>query len=78
MVLLNYTADGTDFWNTIFIAALRYAQDNIANYVELVLKLSGTNPSNPEAGKQLPKEVSPIYVLDYHLLNEFGKYKIGK
>ena len=34
--LLNYKADGTPFWNQLFVAALRDADNCIVNYVSLV------------------------------------------
>ena len=33
--LLNYKADGTPFWNQLFVAALRDADDRIVNYVSI-------------------------------------------
>ena len=33
--LLNYKADGTPFWNQLFVAALRDADDCIVNYVSI-------------------------------------------
>jgi hypothetical protein len=37
VLLLNYKADGTPFWNQFFIAPLRGADDNIVNYVSTTL-----------------------------------------
>jgi PAS domain S-box-containing protein len=34
--LLNYRADGTPFWNQLFVAALRDADDCIVNYVSVL------------------------------------------
>ena len=34
--LLNYKADGTPFWNQLFVAALRDAEDCIVNYVSFI------------------------------------------
>jgi PAS domain S-box-containing protein len=42
--LINYTADGTPFWNKIFIAALRDAQSNIVNYIGVIVKVAGPEP----------------------------------
>jgi PAS domain S-box-containing protein len=33
VTLVNYTVEGTPFWNKLFIAALRDAQDSIVNYI---------------------------------------------
>lgn len=53
VTLVNYTADGTPFWNKLFIAALRDAQDNIVNFIGVVVKVAGPEPGDPEHGKQL-------------------------
>lgn len=49
----NYTADGTPFWNKLFIAALRDAQNNIVNFIGVVVKVASPEPGDPEFGKQL-------------------------
>ena len=72
VTLINYTADGTAFWNNLFIAALRDTQDNIVNFIGVIVKVAGPDPSDPEAGKRLPGEVSPVDGLDDQLLNEDG------
>lgn len=64
VTLINYTADGTAFWNSLFIAALRDAQNNIVNFIGVIVKVAGPDPSDPEAGKRLPGEVSPSDGLD--------------
>ena len=53
---MNYTADGTAFWNKLFIAALRDAQNNIVNFIGVSVKVAGPEPDDPEAGKMLPGE----------------------
>jgi len=53
--LANYKADGTPFWNQIFIAALRDAHNNIVNFVGVLSKVSGPSPDDPEYGKVLTK-----------------------
>jgi PAS domain S-box-containing protein len=58
VTLVNYTADGTPFWNKLFIAALRDAQSNIVNFIGVIAKVSGPEPSDPEHGKRLPGENS--------------------
>eukprot|EP00566_Odontella_aurita_P006511 CAMPEP_0113577298 /NCGR_PEP_ID=MMETSP0015_2-20120614/28797_1 /TAXON_ID=2838 /ORGANISM="Odontella" /LENGTH=592 /DNA_ID=CAMNT_0000480875 /DNA_START=183 /DNA_END=1961 /DNA_ORIENTATION=+ /assembly_acc=CAM_ASM_000160 len=65
VTLVNYTADGTAFWNNLFIAALRDAQNNIVNFIGVIVKVAGPDPSDPEAGKRLPGEVSPSNGLDH-------------
>lgn len=55
---INYTADGTAFWNKLFIAALRDAQNNIVNFIGVIVKVAAPEPGDPEAGKRLPGEVS--------------------
>jgi len=56
VTFVNYTADGTAFWNKLFIAALRDAQNNIVNYIGVIVKVAGPEPNDPEAGKMLPGE----------------------
>ena len=48
-VLLNYKADGTKFYNQIFVAALRDIKNNIINYVGVQLEVNKRviNPSIP-------------------------------
>jgi PAS domain S-box-containing protein len=58
VTLVNYTADGTPFWNKLFIAALRDAQSNIVNFIGVIAKVGGPEPSDPEHGKKLPGELS--------------------
>mmetsp|Transcript_17655 Transcript_17655/g.42974 ORF Transcript_17655/g.42974 Transcript_17655/m.42974 type:complete len:491 (+) Transcript_17655:916-2388(+) len=56
VTLVNYTADGTPFWNKLFIAALRDAQNNIVNYIGVTVKVVGPEPGDPEFGKKLAGE----------------------
>lgn len=51
--IVNYTSDGTPFWNQVFIAALRDAHNNIVNFVGVLSKVSGPAPDDPEHGKLL-------------------------
>jgi PAS domain S-box-containing protein len=56
VTMVNYTADGTPFWNKLFIAALRDAQSNIVNFIGVVVKVGSPEPEDPEYGKKLPGE----------------------
>lgn len=56
VTLVNYTADGTPFWNKLFIAALRDAQNNIVNFIGVIAKVASPEPSDPEHGRRLPGE----------------------
>mmetsp|Transcript_52479 Transcript_52479/g.147315 ORF Transcript_52479/g.147315 Transcript_52479/m.147315 type:complete len:491 (+) Transcript_52479:100-1572(+) len=56
VTMVNYTADGTPFWNKLFIAALRDAQSNIVNFIGVVVKVASPEPEDPEYGKKLPGE----------------------
>jgi PAS domain S-box-containing protein len=56
VTMVNYTADGTPFWNKLFIAALRDSQDNVVNYIGVIVKVAGPEPGDPEHGKVLPGE----------------------
>lgn len=56
LTLVNYTADGTPFWNKLFIAALRDAQNNIVNFIGVIAKVSSPEPGDPDFGKPLGLE----------------------
>jgi PAS domain S-box-containing protein len=56
VTLINYTADGTAFWNKLFIAALRDAHNNIVNFIGVIVKVATPDAEDPEAGKRLPGE----------------------
>jgi hypothetical protein len=58
VTLLNYTADGTPFWNKLFIASLRDAQNNIVNYIGVTVKVAQPPPDDPEHSKPLPMKTS--------------------
>ena len=51
----NYTSDGTPFWNNLFIAALRDADNNIVNFIGVIVKVDGPEPGDSEYGKVLNK-----------------------
>jgi PAS domain S-box-containing protein len=53
VTLVNYTANGTPFWNKLFIAALRDGQNNIVNYIGVTVKVVTPEEGDPEHGKQL-------------------------
>ncbi|KAL7575666.1 hypothetical protein ACA910_011487 [Epithemia clementina (nom. ined.)] len=52
----NYKADGTPFWNKLFIAALRDAQNAIVNFIGVAVKVACPPPDDPEHGKVLPND----------------------
>ena len=54
VTMVNYTADGTPFWNKLFIAALRDAQNNIVNFIGVIVKVASPEPGEAEHGKSLP------------------------
>jgi PAS domain S-box-containing protein len=54
VTMINYTADGTPFWNKLFIAALRDAQNNVVNFIGVIVKVAGPEPGDPDHGKVLP------------------------
>lgn len=58
VTFVNYKADGTPFWNKLFIAALRDAQNNIVNFIGVIVKVASPDADDPEAGKKLPGETS--------------------
>lgn len=53
VTMINYTADGTPFWNKLFIAALRDAQNNIVNFIGVLVKVAGPEPSDAEYEKKV-------------------------
>lgn len=54
VTLLNYTADGTPFWNKLFVAALRDAQNNVVNHIGVSVKVAAPPEGDPEHEKALP------------------------
>jgi PAS domain S-box-containing protein len=56
VTLVNYTADGTPFWNKLFIAALRDAQNNIVNFIAVIVKVASPEPGDPDYGKSIGEE----------------------
>lgn len=38
VTLINYTSDGTPFWNKLFIAALRDAQNSVVNFIGVTVR----------------------------------------
>jgi len=56
--IVNYTAEGKPFWNQLFIAALRDANDTIVNFVGVTVKVSSPGPGDPEANMPLPDVAS--------------------
>ena len=57
VTMLNYKQDGTPFWNKLFIAALRDAQNNIVNYIGVTVEVATPEPGDPEHGKLLAADV---------------------
>lgn len=63
VTFLNYCADGTPFWNKLFIAALRDAQNNIVNYIGVSVKVAGDHEydsSHNEEGAYLNEEQNDV------------------
>eukprot|EP01083_Nonionella_stella_P074281 201434_1 len=58
ITFINYMADGTPFWNKLFVAALRDAQNNIVNYIGVSVKVAGPEQEDIEHGKLLPGQSS--------------------
>mmetsp|Transcript_23503 Transcript_23503/g.36799 ORF Transcript_23503/g.36799 Transcript_23503/m.36799 type:complete len:566 (+) Transcript_23503:273-1970(+) len=52
----NYKSDGTPFWNNLFIAALRDADNNIVNFIGVIVKVDGPEQGDAEYGKVLSKD----------------------
>jgi PAS domain S-box-containing protein len=64
VTMINYTSDGTPFWNQLFIAALRDSSNNIVNFIGVVTKVASPDEDDPEHGKRLPGEGSSDDGLD--------------
>lgn len=56
VTMVNYTADGVPFWNKLFIAALRDSQNNIVNFIGVIVKVASPDPGDPEFGKRVAAE----------------------
>lgn len=53
VTFVNYTSDGEPFWNSLFIAALRDADNNIVNFIGVIVKVTGPEVGDSEYGKVL-------------------------
>lgn len=53
VTFVNYMADGTPFWNKLFVAALRDAQNHIVNFIGVLVRVAAPAPEDPEHGKVL-------------------------
>lgn len=53
VTLVNYTSEGVPFWNSLFVAALRDAEDNIVNFIGVIVRVNGPEPGDAEYGKVL-------------------------
>jgi len=53
VTFVNYTSDGKPFWNSLFIAALRDADNNIVNFIGVIVKVTGPEAGDSEYGKVL-------------------------
>jgi PAS domain S-box-containing protein len=60
VTLVNYTSDGVPFWNKLFIAALRDAQNNIVNFIGVAVKVSTPEPGDPEYGKMISDDLEDV------------------
>ena len=53
VTMVNYMADGTPFWNKLFIAALRDSSNNIVNFIGVIVRVASPPEGDPEFGKVL-------------------------
>jgi PAS domain S-box-containing protein len=58
VTMLNYMADGTPFWNRLFIAALRDAQNSIVNFIGVIVKVPSPEEDEPDDGNVLSTEAN--------------------
>jgi PAS domain S-box-containing protein len=56
VTMINYKADGTPFWNNLFVASLRDAENNVVNYIGVLVEVQGPENNDPEHGKSLPEK----------------------
>ena len=56
VTMVNYMADGTPFWNKLFIAALRDSSNNIVNFIGVVVRVASPPEGDPEFGTVLAEE----------------------
>jgi len=54
VTLVNYKSDGSPFWNKLFVAALRDAQNNIVNFIGVTVEVASPEPGDLEHEKALP------------------------
>jgi PAS domain S-box-containing protein len=45
VTIVNYTSKGSPFWNKLFIAALRDSENNIVNYIGVIVPVAGPDPT---------------------------------
>jgi len=62
--IVNYTSNGTAFWNQLFIAALRDTQGNVVNFIGVLVQVNGPLPNDPEAGKVIQNEIGETEEVD--------------
>lgn len=53
VTIANYTSSGKPFWNQLFIAALRDADNNIVNFIGVIVKVASPEKGDSEYGKIL-------------------------
>ena len=56
VTMVNYMADGTPFWNKLFIAALRDSSNNIVNFIGVVVRVASPPEGDPEYGTVLAED----------------------
>ena len=59
VTMVNYRADGTPFWNRMFIAAVRDVTDQIVNYMGVMVQVARPGPGDPEHDTELPAPRMP-------------------
>jgi PAS domain S-box-containing protein len=59
VTMINYMADGTPFWNKLFVAALRDSENNIVNFIGVTVRVARPEPGDPEFGVLLPGQEPP-------------------
>jgi PAS domain S-box-containing protein len=70
VTLVNYTSDGVPFWNKLFIAALRDAQNNIVNFIGVAVNVSTPEPADPEFGKMIGHDLEDVVFDDMQMDTE--------
>ena len=75
MYLRQYKADGTVFWNHVFVAALRNSEDKIINYVGIQHPLDKARRARVWVERSCS---TPFFTLEYFVMKHFQKASVKR